>query len=86
MPPYDSDSSDEGEDFTETNTLLGYASKTASGDAVSHLGGSPVSRFCTHCSCACRVRELQLIVRRHGLTRRRRRPVRWQNAKCAMGF
>lgn len=43
MPPYDSDSSDEGEDFTETNTLLGYASKTASGDAISHIGGSPVS-------------------------------------------
>ncbi|KAF1977276.1 hypothetical protein BU23DRAFT_596708 [Bimuria novae-zelandiae CBS 107.79] len=41
MPPYDSESSDEGEDYTETNTLLGYASKTLSGDAISHLGGSP---------------------------------------------
>ncbi|KAJ4348350.1 uncharacterized protein N0V89_009724 [Didymosphaeria variabile] len=41
MPPVDSDSSDEGEDYTETNTLLGYASQSASGDAISHLGGSP---------------------------------------------
>ncbi|KAK7192938.1 PCD protein 2 C-terminal domain-containing protein [Paraphaeosphaeria sporulosa] len=41
MPPYDSDSSDEGEEYTETNTLLGYASQGASGDAISHLGGSP---------------------------------------------
>lgn len=42
MPPYDSESSDEGEEFTETNTLLGYASREASGDAISHLGGAPV--------------------------------------------
>ncbi|KAF2685823.1 hypothetical protein K458DRAFT_486620 [Lentithecium fluviatile CBS 122367] len=41
MPPYDSDSSDEGEEYTETNVLLGYASKEASGDIVSHLGGQP---------------------------------------------
>ncbi|KAL1602805.1 hypothetical protein SLS60_006226 [Paraconiothyrium brasiliense] len=41
MPPFDSDSSDEGEDYTETNTLLGYASQSASGDAISHLGGFP---------------------------------------------
>jgi hypothetical protein len=43
MPAYDSDSLDEGEDYTETNVLLGYASKEASGDSVSHLGGRPVS-------------------------------------------
>ncbi|KAF2252380.1 hypothetical protein BU26DRAFT_479997 [Trematosphaeria pertusa] len=41
MPPYESDSSDEGEDYTETNVLLGYASKEATGDTVSHLGGQP---------------------------------------------
>ncbi|KAF2827654.1 hypothetical protein CC86DRAFT_349321 [Ophiobolus disseminans] len=41
MPPYDSESSDDGEDYTETNVLLGYATKDATGDAVSHLGGTP---------------------------------------------
>ncbi|KAF1843866.1 uncharacterized protein K460DRAFT_288541 [Cucurbitaria berberidis CBS 394.84] len=43
MPPYDSESSDdEGEDYTETNVLLGYATQdAATGDAVSHLGGAP---------------------------------------------
>ncbi|KAH3970880.1 hypothetical protein HBH70_239980 [Parastagonospora nodorum] len=41
MPPYDSESSDEGEEYTETNVLLGYATEDATGDAVSHLGGAP---------------------------------------------
>ncbi|KAF2731724.1 hypothetical protein EJ04DRAFT_471424, partial [Polyplosphaeria fusca] len=41
MPPYDSDSSDEGDGYTETNTLLGYASKEPTGDTISHLGGTP---------------------------------------------
>ncbi|KAJ4315731.1 hypothetical protein N0V94_005814, partial [Neodidymelliopsis sp. IMI 364377] len=41
MPPYDSESSDEGEEYTETNVLLGYATKDATGDAVSHIGGAP---------------------------------------------
>ncbi|KAF2752076.1 hypothetical protein M011DRAFT_435419 [Sporormia fimetaria CBS 119925] len=41
MPPYDSDSSDDGEDYTETNVLLGYASEEPTGDSVSHLGGQP---------------------------------------------
>jgi len=41
MPPYDSESSDEGEDYTETNVLLGYATKDTTGDSVSHLGGAP---------------------------------------------
>ncbi|CAI6338435.1 unnamed protein product [Periconia digitata] len=41
MPPYESDSSDEGEEFTETNVLLGYAAEEPSGDTVSHLGGRP---------------------------------------------
>ncbi|PVI07017.1 hypothetical protein DM02DRAFT_551934 [Periconia macrospinosa] len=42
MPPHmDSDSSDEGEEYTETNVLLGYAAEEPSGDTVSHLGGRP---------------------------------------------
>ncbi|RFU32495.1 hypothetical protein B7463_g3810, partial [Scytalidium lignicola] len=42
MAPYDSDSS-EGEDgdYTETNVLLGYASKEPSEDTISHIGGRP---------------------------------------------
>ena len=41
MASYDSDSSDGGE-FTETNVLLGYASKEADEDTISRLGGHPV--------------------------------------------
>ncbi|KAK0109948.1 hypothetical protein ONS95_002615 [Cadophora gregata] len=42
MPPYDSDSSGgEDDDYTETNVLLGYASKEASDDTISYLGGRP---------------------------------------------
>ena len=37
---YDSDST-EG-DYTETNVLLGYASKDADEDTISKLGGHPV--------------------------------------------
>ena len=37
----DSDSP-EGADYTETNVLLGYASKEPTGDSISHLGGLPV--------------------------------------------
>ncbi|KAH9905909.1 programmed cell death protein 2 [Xylariomycetidae sp. FL2044] len=42
MAPYDSDSS-EGEDgdYTETNVLLGYASKDPGDDPTSRLGGRP---------------------------------------------
>lgn len=47
MPPYESESSDEGEDYTETNVLLGYATKDATGDAISHIGGAPVIHACT---------------------------------------
>ncbi|KAJ8126234.1 hypothetical protein O1611_g7406 [Lasiodiplodia mahajangana] len=44
MAPYDSDSSGgEDEDFTETNVLLGYASKDPGDDSISRLGGRPVS-------------------------------------------
>ena len=48
MTPYDSDSSGtEDNDYTETNVLLGYASKEASDDTISHLGGQPVRLFVT---------------------------------------
>jgi hypothetical protein len=42
MPPYDSDSADDEEEYKETNVLLGYATSEPTGDAVSHLGGVPV--------------------------------------------
>lgn len=43
MDPYDSDSSlADDEDFTETGTLLGYASSEIIDDTISHLGGWPV--------------------------------------------
>ncbi|KAI8627237.1 hypothetical protein F5Y19DRAFT_183280 [Xylariaceae sp. FL1651] len=42
MAPYDSDSSADEEDaFTETNVLLGYASKDPGDDPTSRLGGRP---------------------------------------------
>ena len=49
MAPYDSDSSDGGEDYTETNVLLGYAATEATSDAISHLGGTPVRMACATC-------------------------------------
>lgn len=43
MAPYDSDSSDgEDGDYTVTNVLLGYTTKDAKEDTISHLGGRPV--------------------------------------------
>ncbi|KAI1097834.1 programmed cell death protein 2 [Jackrogersella minutella] len=42
MAPYDSDSSaGEEDEFTETNVLLGYASKDAGDETISRLGGRP---------------------------------------------
>ncbi|KAE9369464.1 hypothetical protein N431DRAFT_380466 [Stipitochalara longipes BDJ] len=42
MATYDSDSSGgEDDEYTETNVLLGYASKEPSDDTISHLGGRP---------------------------------------------
>ncbi|KAG8629969.1 hypothetical protein KVT40_001588 [Elsinoe batatas] len=41
MANYDSDSSAGEDDYTETSVLLGYASKEATDDAISHLGGHP---------------------------------------------
>ncbi|KAH7409478.1 programmed cell death protein 2 [Cadophora sp. MPI-SDFR-AT-0126] len=56
MAPYDSDSSGgEDDDYTETNVLLGYASKEASDDTISYLGGRPFS-------------VLTSTLSRHGLT------------------
>ena len=44
MAPYDGDSSsDEDLELTETDVLLGYADKESNGEAVSRLGGLPVS-------------------------------------------
>ena len=51
---YDSDSSglsDQGE-YTETNVLLGYASKEPTEDTISHLGGHPVRTSTWTLSCA----------------------------------
>lgn len=46
MAPYDSDDSldDEDQEYTETNVLLGYASKDADEDTISRIGGRPVSQ------------------------------------------
>ncbi|KAF2760833.1 hypothetical protein EJ05DRAFT_435196 [Pseudovirgaria hyperparasitica] len=41
MTTYDSDSSGAEDNFTETNVLLGYATKDETDDNVSHLGGHP---------------------------------------------
>ncbi|KAI1455111.1 programmed cell death protein 2 [Annulohypoxylon moriforme] len=42
MAPYDSDSSaGEDDEFTETNVLLGYASKDPGDETISRLGGRP---------------------------------------------
>ena len=43
MANYDSDSSENLDDYTETTTLLGYATKEKTDDAFSQLGGLPVS-------------------------------------------
>jgi len=54
MAPYDSDSSgDEGDaDYSKTNVVLGFAAKESAEqvDAISHLGGRPVSCFYRHLS------------------------------------
>ena len=52
MDIYESDSSVEGEgegEYTETNVNLGYASKEATDDTISHLGGFPVRRTDSIC-------------------------------------
>lgn len=41
MPAYDSDSSDDGADYSTTNVTLGYAATESTGDDISHLGGHP---------------------------------------------
>jgi pre-rRNA-processing protein TSR4 len=53
MAPYDSDSSGgENDEYTETNVLLGYASKEPSDDTISQLGGKPVSLKAWTDTCA----------------------------------
>jgi len=42
MSGYESDSSGAEDDYTETNILLGYASKEPTEDSISQLGGHPV--------------------------------------------
>ncbi|KAG9621005.1 hypothetical protein KCU69_g22619, partial [Aureobasidium melanogenum] len=41
MATYDSDSDFEDDNFTETNVLLGYATKDVVDDTTSQLGGHP---------------------------------------------
>ncbi|EHY55389.1 hypothetical protein HRR83_008833 [Exophiala dermatitidis] len=41
MAPYDSDSSDDGDDYSTTNVILGYATSESTGDEISHVGGFP---------------------------------------------
>ncbi|KIX07621.1 uncharacterized protein Z518_02274 [Rhinocladiella mackenziei CBS 650.93] len=41
MPSCDSDSSDDGDDYSTTNVTLGYATTESTGDDISHLGGHP---------------------------------------------
>ncbi|KIW88923.1 uncharacterized protein Z519_10407 [Cladophialophora bantiana CBS 173.52] len=41
MAPYDSDSSDDSEDYSTTNVTLGFATTDSTGDDISHLGGHP---------------------------------------------
>ncbi|OJD38000.1 pdcd2-c domain-containing protein [Diplodia corticola] len=50
MAPHDSDASSDGGDseYTETNVLLGYASKEPTDDTFSQLGGQPVRSTTTH--------------------------------------
>jgi hypothetical protein len=81
MAPYDSESSDEGEDYTETNVLLGYATKDSTGDTVSHLGGAPV-RPSQHTT----IRQRLIVEHRHGSTRRRLPLAHWPSAKSATVF
>lgn len=56
MAPYDSDDSlDDDQEYTETDVLLGYASKDPNGETVSKLGGQPVrGSLAVHRSSATR--------------------------------
>lgn len=46
MARHESDSSDEeGEEYTTTNIVLGYASKETTDDSISQLGGLPVRQL-----------------------------------------
>lgn len=56
MAGYDSDSDFEQE-LSETNVLLGYASKDAGDDSISRLGGVPVSPKRTSCQFGMSVKR-----------------------------
>lgn len=92
MDPYDSDSSlADDEDFTETGTLLGYASPEIIDDTISHLGGWPV-RLDTHPQMTHQTNLLACYglfanhceTRRHGSTNLPRPPVISPTAKSAV--
>lgn len=92
MAPYDSDSSGgEEDDFTETNVLLGYASKEASDDTISYLGGRPVrlslipspDETCAEPICSNVNTVADSRFRRHGLTPLPRPQQLLRNAKSA---
>lgn len=77
----DSDSSgDEGEQLTETNVILGYASKEEAGDPINHLGGFPVG-FSSACG-----QNYTLIRSRLGLNQMLRRQLSLQNVALAMVY
>ena len=59
MGGYDSDSSQE--DYTETDTLLGFASKEPGDDTISRLGGRPVRLLHTLPSTTARCAALDKI-------------------------
>ena len=75
MAPHDSDSSgDEQDEYTETNVLLGYASKEP--EDISRLGGRPVRPVLLHRIISHNIRDtdkltsLTLPHRRNGSTQR----------------
>lgn len=92
MDPYDSDSSlADDEDFTETGTLLGYASEEIIDDTISHLGGWPVRLDArlqmTHQTDLLACHGLfanHRETRRHGSTNLPRLPVISPTAKSAV--
>lgn len=56
MPPNASDTSDdESSIYKTTNVLLGYASKEATDDTFSQLGGHPVRLDCPICKIPAEV-------------------------------
>lgn len=75
MADYDSDSS--GAEDIETGVTLGYATKDATGDDFSRLGGYPVSLNIFYDS------QSQLTMYSHGSTTQLPLLELWRNAKSA---